>query len=147
MIFLSGCYVQYHQPFSTFAESKRPEWDRAMAAFHKSSEVKYDDKETGNWQTPNETETLKTGDCKAHAVHLQYLLNKEKISNRIVVGKMHEGDLTYHAWNEVVIDTAVYVADSTNSYLRQKKYIPKTKYIESLVSPSVKKNLESLTIY
>lgn len=98
--------------------------------FAKAREIKYvADKEGEYWQTPSETEKLKTGDCEDQSFYLHYLLSLKDIQSKVVVGltstdnarkELEKEGATLHAWNEVVIDGEPYVLDVTSNTFRKK---------------------------
>ncbi len=87
--------------------------------FNKACEIKYEKEIEGDyWQTPEETEKIKKGDCEDMALYLSYLLDKEQISHKLTVGyfggdnrSVNKNDL--HCWVYVKMDNEWNILDPT----------------------------------
>ena len=113
---LTGCTstlenYERPNPFENLPVQSQSETDRFNEAYFRAIKIRYCGSD--RWQSPQETERLGTGMCKDIAVYLEYLLEKEKITARIVFGKVHKKSKNYHAWNEVFVDGRCYIVDAT----------------------------------
>jgi len=78
-----------------------------------------------NWQTPEQTQRLGTGDCEDKAIYLSKLLTEQEIPNNVVFGKYLKSHLFYrHSWNEVDFNNQTYLLDPSSRTKLLKSEVP-----------------------
>ena len=82
------------------------------------------------WKSPEETRKLGKGDCEDFAIYLNSLWNHEGIRGRIVIGYLNQGDNDKHAWNEIIWNDQIFIADASAKRFALKKSLPRNMYIE-----------------
>lgn len=92
---------------------------KIKSLFPKLEEIKYKrDAEVygwNYWQSPEETEKLKTGDCEDKSLYFQDLLNKELIETKLVWGKIGKARALSHMWLEYSIDDKRYLIECSGN--------------------------------
>ena len=86
--------------------------------FKKACEIEYEKEENGkdHWQTLDEIEINKKGDCEDMALYLSYLLDNNHIENFLRIGYMYSNDMLdkskdLHTWVYVELDDEWNVLD------------------------------------
>ena len=81
-------------------------------ALNETKKIQYKRDEIGEdyWQTVEETEKRRTGDCEDMAIYLKYLLAKRNIPSEFCVGRQFENSLP-HAWVQAERKGITYVLD------------------------------------
>ena len=108
--------------------------DPAIAeSFRKASSIRYvGEKGLDYWQTPEETERLRTGDCEDLAIYLQKLLYKESRKSQVEFGFANRLNfLSKHAWVEMKINGEEYILDPALKIAWKRKEISGT-FFESV---------------
>lgn len=81
------------------------------------------------WQTPQETERLKEGNCVAKSIYEWDLLRQKNIYSEIVWGKMGDTSKVNHFWLEIYLANKTFILEcSKNGNLYSRDSIPKNKY-------------------
>jgi len=108
--------------------------DLVMRCFDRASKIQYQAEPKGidYWKSPSETMRDKKGDCEDMAFYLEYLLKRQGIPCRTVMGrtnlfkveKDNLGRIIIHAWVEYKINETPYVLDPTSGKIHNKFTIP-----------------------
>lgn len=75
------------------------------------------------WQTPKETDSLKTGDCEDEAIYVYNYLTKKGLDIKLIKGLRRKEDYSVHIWNEYKIGYTEYIIETT--FLKDKSKIIK----------------------
>jgi hypothetical protein len=66
------------------------------------------------WQTPRETDSLKTGDCEDKAIRLFYESKKKGLDLKLCWGKLNSSHRMGHLWNEYEIGDSTYIIETAS---------------------------------
>ncbi len=81
------------------------------------------------WQTPKETDSLKTGDCEDKSIYLYSLLNKKGIKTSLAYGSLYKlNDEHKHIWLEYSIDGKDYAIECSKFEGIYEKTLASSKY-------------------
>ena len=138
---ISGC--------STFQISPRK--DIVMYCFDKACKIKYEKEPEGvdYWKSPLKTKKDKKGDCEDKAFYLEYLLKREGIECKTILGLMNyfalenrkNGRIDFHGWIEHKVNDTVYILDPTTRKIHIKYDVP-LNYIDFHILKDIEKNKE-----
>lgn len=134
---LMGCATEKntaHRPWNYGITSLDWEgYQKVYVPFLKASKLQYisPTEEKDYWQTPAETEKLRSGVCRDFAIYLNQLWKAEGLDGQLVVGHFQASKTNqWHAWNRVVWGGEKYIVDSTNKvFIKEKDKAPGV-YIE-----------------
>ena len=105
----------------------------------------YEDLEEDYWQTPEETEKLKKGDCDDQVFYSKKLLNDYDIKSKVVIGHYDTENIKKRRWivgkgNEVKIEESImfhmwidygkYILDPVTLAIYIKENMPDNYYVE-----------------
>ena len=132
---LQECYIG-----STFNKRKlyhltRPQefsnYKQFQEVLGKLSEITYKQEfqDEDYWQTPKETERLKTGDCEDLSIYVSELLSQRGIINKKVLGRKNNFRETYHSWVEFKQGKKWYILETTTGEIFNERH--PFEYIES----------------
>lgn len=66
------------------------------------------------WQTPQETDSLKTGDCEDKAIRIYNLLTEKGLNVKLRWGKYYSTSIIDHVWNEYEIGDTTYIIETAS---------------------------------
>lgn len=112
-------------------------YQKVYLPYSKARQIRYfpEKKDEDYWQTPEETERLKTGDCEDFAIYLNHLWKKEGLQGKLVLGIPRRRSDKRHAWNEINWKNETYLADAASGVFIRKKDKSTNYYIEIDMSP------------
>jgi len=112
---------------------------KIRTSFVRACEIKYayDTIEYGGeyWQTPEETEKKRKGDCEDKSIYLYHLLKKEGIKSQVIFGYIRKSDIEDgmgHAWIEYKEKNTTYILDPTRFFIKKRRNLGTSRFIPSI---------------
>lgn len=138
LVILAGCStIKDNCRFNPLTNLDWEGYQKIYLPYLKAKQIKYLAEPRGEdyWQTPEETENLKTGDCEDFAIYLNNLWKKEGLQGRLILGIPRRRSDKRHAWNEIDWRNETYLVDAISSVFIRKKDKSINYYLETDFAP------------
>lgn len=136
MLFAASGGIERHEPIASVKS--------IMELFDQAAAISYVCEDNDNWQRPETTVSLGSGDCEDKALYLQYLLHINGYKSQVVFGvEDSQNSAKMHAWVETCYNGVNYVLDPTNGFIGRRENMASGRHMPVVGHPDIAKKLRN----